>query len=194
MWQAGGPPAGADACPPIRRPLPADILTLQGLCEVCRNRLAGEAVKRGFLGKGDRMNTNWQARLLELPGAAPLEYRHNEWWMASAELDVQAMARLMLALGAPLSTMTGAALDARETALLYHYVPDGASINFKTRTRDNRIASITPITRAANWIEREIHDLFCVEFVGHPGLARLLRPEQVPPGFFREPGGSATRP
>ena len=132
------------------------------------------------------MNANWQAQLADLPGAGRLEQQHGEWWVSSAELDVQAMARLMDTLGARLSTMTGLALDGGETAILYHYQLDSASVNFRTRTRQNRIASIAPITRAASWIEREIHDLFCVEFAGHPDLARLIRPEQVPPGLFRE--------
>ena len=140
------------------------------------------------------MDTNWQAQLSELPGAAPLELQHGEWWLSSAELDVQAMARLMNSLGARLSTMTGLALDGGETTVLYHYLLDSNSINFKTRTRENRIASITPISSSANWIEREIHDLFCVEFVGHPGLARLIRPEQVPPGLFREAPRPAAKP
>jgi len=32
-------------------PVPADMAAQRGLCETCRNRLAGEAVKRGFLGQ-----------------------------------------------------------------------------------------------------------------------------------------------
>ena len=140
------------------------------------------------------MNTDWQARVRALAPLATLEQHRGEWWLSSAELDVQAMARLMLALGAPLGTMTGVMLEGGETAVLYHYTLGATAINFKTRTHDNRLPSITPITRAANWIEREIHDLYRVEFVGHPGLAPLIRPEKVPPGFFREAGGSASNP
>jgi len=138
------------------------------------------------------MNAEWQAPLAGLPGATPLEQQHGEWWMSSSELDVQAMAQLMAMLGARLSTMTGVAEPGGETAILYHYSLGPTSINFKTRTRENRLVSITPVTRAANWIEREIHDLFAVEFVGHPRLARLIRPETLPPGFFRgEPPATA---
>jgi NADH:ubiquinone oxidoreductase subunit C len=45
----------------------------------------------------------------------------------------------------------------------------------------------------ASWIEREIHDFFAVEFIGHPNLIPLLRPPGLKDGFFRESGsGSVT--
>jgi NADH-quinone oxidoreductase subunit C len=37
--------------------------------------------------------------------------------------------------------------------------------------------SIAHIYAAANWLEREIYDLFGVTFEGHPKLTRLLTPE-----------------
>ena len=44
---------------------------------------------------------------------------------------------------------------------------------------------------AADWIEREITDLYKVEFTGHPHPERLIRPVQLEAGMFREPGGAA---
>ncbi len=38
------------------------------------------------------------------------------------------------------------------------------------------IASVTPVWSAADWLEREAHDLFGVVFKGHPGLERILLP------------------
>lgn len=38
------------------------------------------------------------------------------------------------------------------------------------------IASLTPVWSAADWLEREAHDLFGVDFKGHPGLERILLP------------------
>ena len=46
------------------------------------------------------------------------------------------------------------------------------------------IPSVTSIWRAANWFEREGHDLFGVVFEGHPDLAPLLLYE----GFEGYPG------
>jgi NADH-quinone oxidoreductase subunit C len=42
--------------------------------------------------------------------------------------------------------------------------------------KDPRIASLTELYRAANWYEREIWDLFGVEFLNHPHLERILLP------------------
>ena len=47
-----------------------------------------------------------------------------------------------------------------------------------------RVPSVTSVWRAAEWYEREAHDLFGVEFDGHPNLAPLLLYE----GFEGYPG------
>ncbi len=125
------------------------------------------------------------AELDRLPGSTAPFKRVDGWWMLAPELDVRAMAQFMNSRGARLSTITGVALDNGETELVYHYALGGTAINFKTRTRSRSIESIAAITRAASWIEREIHDLYRVEFAGHPNLTRLLRPPQLPEGFFR---------
>jgi NADH-quinone oxidoreductase subunit C len=41
-----------------------------------------------------------------------------------------------------------------------------------------RLPSVTPVWIAADWYEREAHDLFGVEFEGHPDLAPLLLYEE----------------
>ena len=42
---------------------------------------------------------------------------------------------------------------------------------------DARIATVSDVWPAANWLEREVWDLFGVVFDGHPDLHRLLMPD-----------------
>jgi NADH-quinone oxidoreductase subunit C len=39
-----------------------------------------------------------------------------------------------------------------------------------------QIDSVVPLWASANWLEREVYDLFGIEFVGHPDLRRILMP------------------
>lgn len=40
------------------------------------------------------------------------------------------------------------------------------------------VASVVPLWEAANWLEREVWDLFGIHFTGHPDLRRLVMPEE----------------
>jgi NADH:ubiquinone oxidoreductase subunit C len=131
--------------------------------------------------------------LAQISGAVQPVERVDGWWMVAPDLDVQAAARLMLKNQARLSTMTAVALPSGETDLIYHYVAPKLAINLKVTTRQNRQPSITPILPAADWIEREIHDLYLVDFKGHPNLARLVLPVEIPQGLYRQPGGAASK-
>jgi len=127
-----------------------------------------------------------------LTGAATLETREDGGWIELADLDVVEMASRLGEAEALLSTITAVECTDGETDLIYHYRRGTAALNIKTRTRGNCIVSITPVCPAANWIEREIHDLYAVEFAGHPNPERLIRPPELPAGFFRQ--GQTPRP
>lgn len=135
--------------------------------------------------------TDISARLQSIPGAKPLLQKNDGLWMNAADLDVLELARLMKELGARFSTMTGEVLNETETAVLYHFYLDGRAYNIKVATKGNQLPSISPILPAAEWIEREISDLFKTEFIGHPHPDRLICPVQLAAGLMREPGGPA---
>ena len=53
-------------------------------------------------------------------------------------------------------------------------------LRVKARVPENdpSIPSLTPLWRAANWLEREAYDMFGVKFSGHPDLRRILMYEE----------------
>jgi len=40
------------------------------------------------------------------------------------------------------------------------------------------VPSVVPLWEGANWLEREVWDLFGIRFTGHPDLRRIVLPEQ----------------
>jgi NADH-quinone oxidoreductase subunit C len=51
-------------------------------------------------------------------------------------------------------------------------------IRVKTQIADGEsIASVVPLWATANWLEREVFDMFGIQFEGHPDLKRILLPD-----------------
>ena len=46
------------------------------------------------------------------------------------------------------------------------------------------IDSLAPTIEAANWVERELHELLGVNFRGHPDMRKLLLPDDWPEGVY----------
>ena len=73
--------------------------------------------------------------------------------------------------------------------IIYFFSQDssGKMISFRTiiPDKDNpQIESIAPIIKGAEWIEREIWELFGINFKNHPNLKRLLLADEWPEGKF----------
>ena len=49
-------------------------------------------------------------------------------------------------------------------------------VRLNVATREDGVESVTSVWPAANWMEREVYDLFGVRFKNHPDLRRLLLP------------------
>ena len=52
-----------------------------------------------------------------------------------------------------------------------------ARIKVRLQGNDAHLATVSGVWPAANWLEREVWDLFGIEFDGHPDPRRLLMPE-----------------
>ncbi len=101
--------------------------------------------------------------------------------------------------GCRLATITG--VDVRDGIdLLYHWCleksaagdprswngPAGVVITLKALASrpGYEIDSIADVVVAANWIEREIHDLLGANFRGHPDMRRLILDDSWPEGVY----------
>lgn len=61
--------------------------------------------------------------------------------------------------------------------VLYSF-PRNERVRIKTLLNDGeRVRTAVPIWPTANWLEREVFDMFGIEFEGHPDLKRILLPD-----------------
>lgn len=89
--------------------------------------------------------------------------------------------------GGRLATVSG--IDTRDgIEILYHFPfdMDGVVVTLKTMVPKPlpEIDSVAPILPAAEWIERELHDLLGVSFRNHPRLERLILADDWPEGVY----------
>lgn len=86
-------------------------------------------------------------------------------------------------LGARFNIASG--IDARyHIEILYHFTIEEINLSISLRVKLQKpkleIDSLASVFEGANWIEREIHELFGIIFKGHPDLRRLLLSEEWP--------------
>jgi NADH-quinone oxidoreductase subunit C len=86
---------------------------------------------------------------------------------------------------------TISALDTgQELEVLYHFWL-GRGVTLRVRCPKTRaiLPTLVELIPAADWYEREVHELLGIEFAGHPGLVPLLLPDDwdaPPPLLSRE--------
>ncbi|MGB6904951.1 MAG: NADH-quinone oxidoreductase subunit C, partial [Acidobacteriaceae bacterium] len=62
--------------------------------------------------------------------------------------------------------------------ILSHQLKERVRLHVMVESLDPSVDSIVPVWPAANFYEREVWDLFGVRFNGHPGLRRIMMPEE----------------
>jgi NADH-quinone oxidoreductase subunit C len=68
-----------------------------------------------------------------------------------------------------------------EVVILLYSVPKNRRLRVKVSVADGEACpSVTPIWAGANWMEREVFDMFGIRFEGHPDLRRILLPSDWP--------------
>jgi Ni,Fe-hydrogenase III component G len=72
--------------------------------------------------------------------------------------------------------------------ILYHFILEDLNLQMSLRVKlpkdKAEIDSLAPLFEAANWVERELHELLGVNFRGHPDLRKLLLPDDWPQGVY----------
>lgn len=109
-------------------------------------------------------------------------------YVTVAKEDAKEVVRyLFIEEGARLSIASG--VDNRTAVeILYHLAADKEGIMVSVRVRVPKpqleMETFTDFMGAADWIEREIHEMFGVNFAGHANLKTLLLPDDWPEGVY----------
>jgi hypothetical protein len=97
-------------------------------------------------------------------------------WLDPGKLTVRQLCTEMIACHARFITITAYQLPGTEGIRLeYHWDLDGQLLGFPFKLTENSIESIYDLCEAADWIERETHEGFAVDFLGREYEPLLLR-------------------
>ena len=93
-------------------------------------------------------------------------------------------AKILFEAGFAIDAVTGVDwLTAGEMEVVYDYFHPETNWRVAVRARIPRsnpeIATVSEVFSGANWHERETHDFFGINFLGHPDLSPLLLPEDA---------------
>jgi hypothetical protein len=108
-------------------------------------------------------------------------------WLNPGALSVRDLAKGMNAVGARFVTITAVQLPGEQGIRLeYHWDLDGQLLGFPYQLAGNTIESIYDLCEAVDWIEREIHEGYAVDFLGREYEPLLLRRGDKPGVNLRE--------
>lgn len=132
----------------------------------------------------------------KLGSNAPWIERGGVLWHDPAPLSLRELCLEMNAAKARFVTITAYQLPATEGIRLeYHWDADGQLLGFPftiqgDAAEDPKIESIYDLCEAADWIEREIHEEYAVEFTGREYQPLLLRKGDTIGVNLRETGAA----
>ena len=108
-------------------------------------------------------------------------------WLCVGSSEVRELAKLMNALRGRFVTITAYQLPGKDGFRLeYHWDLHGQLLGFPLLISGNSIESIYDLCEAADWIEREIHEGFAIDFTGRDYEPLLLRENDKPGVNLRE--------
>lgn len=97
-------------------------------------------------------------------------------WFATGSLDLRDLATFLRQTGARFVTITANELPRGEGFCLeYLWDLDGSLFGFRFNPIQNCVPSIYDICEAVDWIEREIHEEYAIDFAGREYEPLLLR-------------------
>jgi respiratory-subunit NADH dehydrogenase subunit len=108
--------------------------------------------------------------------AEPWVEKGSVHWLNPGALSVRTLAAEMNACHARFVTVTAYQLPGNEGFRLeYHWDLDGQLLGFPFMLSGNSIESIYDLCEAVDWIEREIHEGYAIDFTGREYEPLLLR-------------------
>ena len=123
----------------------------------------------------------------KLGTAEPWVESRGTHWLNPGTKSVRELAAAMNAAGARFVTITAYELPGKEGFRLeYHWDLEGRLLGFPFQIAVNSIESIWDLCEAADWIEREVHEGFVIDFTGRAYEPLMLRPGDKPGVNLRE--------
>jgi NADH:ubiquinone oxidoreductase subunit C len=108
-------------------------------------------------------------------------------WLEPGQKSVREVAQVMNEVHARFVTITAyQLLGDQGFCLEYHWDLDGQLLGFAFRLASNSVESIFDLCEAADWIEREIHEGFGLNFTGREYEPLQLRKGDTPGVNLRE--------
>ena len=109
-------------------------------------------------------------------------------WLNPGPLGIRDLCLELNAAKARFITITAYQLPGTEGTLLeYHWDVDGQLLGFPYKLEGNSIDSIYDLCEAVDWIEREIHEEYAIDFTGREYEPLLMRAGDTPGVNLRDP-------